>query len=231
MELSVKDVSKLLNVPEKTVYRWIQADDLPAHRVEDQYFFNRTELLEWITGRSIEVPAALVRDAAEGAVDLPGLADALEAGGIHHGVPGASREQVLRAVVDRLALPETVDRDFLFGVLLAREQMGSTAVGDGIALPHVRNPIVLHVARPAINLCLLERPVDFQALDGAPVRALFTVISPTHSGHLHLLSRIAFALRDPGFKAAVQAQLPPADLVAHARRIDELIAQRKVKRP
>jgi PTS system nitrogen regulatory IIA component len=227
VELSVRDVSKLLAVPERTVYRWIQSDGLPAHRVEDQYFFNRAELLEWVTSRSIELPAALVHEASEGAGDAPGLAEALEAGGIHRDVPGGDRESVLRAVVDRLRLPDTVDRDFLFRVLLAREQMGTTAVGDGIALPHVRNPIVLHVPRPSVTPCLLRDPVDFQALDDVPVRALFTVISPTHAGHLHLLSRVAFALRDPAFRSVVQARREAAEILAQALRIDGLVAQRK----
>lgn len=63
-------------------------------------------------------------------------------------------------VVEAMRLPEAVDREQLLQVLLAREALASTAIGDGVAIPHVRNPIVLHVARPAITLCLLERPVD-----------------------------------------------------------------------
>src|SRR5438034_985186 len=60
-----------------------------------------------------------------------------------------------------------------------REALQSTGVGDGIAIPHVRNPIVLHVSRPMITLCFLERPIDFGALDGKPVHVLFSLISPT----------------------------------------------------
>ena len=77
-------------------------------------------------------------------------------------------------------------------------------VGEGIAIPHVRNPIVLHLSRPTVTLCFLERPVDFGALDGQLVTTLFTLISPTIRAHLHLLSRLAFALRDPKFNAAVR---------------------------
>jgi PTS system nitrogen regulatory IIA component len=85
---------------------------------------------------------------------------------------------------------------------LAREALGSTGIGDGIAIPTC-NPIVL-LSRP--YLCFLEQPVDFGALDGQPVSTLFTLISPTVRAHLHLLSRLAFALRDPRFKAAVRSQ-------------------------
>ena len=117
-------------------------------------------------------------------------------------------------MVDTLDLPADVDRAFLYQVLLAREALGSTGVGDGIAIPHVRNPIVLHLSRPTVTLCFLEHPVDFGALDGQPVSALFTLVSPTVRAHLHLLSRLAFALREPRFLAAVRTQASRDEIYA-----------------
>jgi PTS system nitrogen regulatory IIA component len=110
-------------------------------------------------------------------------------------------------------------------VLLAREALASTGIGDGIAIPHVRSPIVLHVSEPTITLCFLERPVDFAALDGRPVRALFLLVSPTVRAHLSLLSRLAFALRDPGFKDAVARQVVRDDLLAELRRVEAALVQ------
>jgi PTS system nitrogen regulatory IIA component len=114
-----------------------------------------------------------------------------------------------------------VDRKFLLQVLLAREALESTAVGDGIAIPHVRNPIVLHVPQPVVTLCFLETPVDFGALDGQPVHTLFTFISPMVKAHLHLLSRLAFALRNPEFKALIVKQAGRDEILASARRISD----------
>jgi PTS system nitrogen regulatory IIA component len=111
-----------------------------------------------------------------------------------------------------MSLPDDVDREFLYQVLLARESLGSTGIGDGIAIPHVRNPIVLHLSRPIVTLCFLEQPIDFGALDGQPVSTLFTLISPTVRAHLHLLSRLAFTLRDPRFNAAVRQQASREEL-------------------
>jgi PTS system nitrogen regulatory IIA component len=73
-------------------------------------------------------------------------------------------------VVARLSLPEDFDRQLLLRLFLAREALGSTAVGDGIAIPHVRRPIVLNVPRSMVTLCFLKRPVAYQAPDGKPVR-------------------------------------------------------------
>ncbi|MEI8079471.1 MAG: PTS sugar transporter subunit IIA [bacterium] len=112
-----------------------------------------------------------------------------------------------------MKLPDTVDREFLYQVLLARESLGSTGIGDGIAIPHVRNPVVLHVSTPTVTLCFLEHPIDFHAIDDQPVNTLFTLISPTVRTHLHLLSRLGFILRTPEVKAALRQQVPPDQLL------------------
>ena len=211
-KLTVRDAAALLNVSEKSVYRWIKQGVLPAYRVDDQYRINRTELLEWATARKMHVSPEIFSEPELEDGPAPTLEDALRAGGIHYRIKGSDKAVVLRAVVEVLDLPGDVDREFLYQVLLAREALGSTGVGDGIAIPHVRNPIVLHLARPIVMLCFLEHPVDFGALDGQPVNTLFTLISPTVRAHLHLLSRLAFVLRDTRFSAAVREQAPPHEI-------------------
>jgi PTS system nitrogen regulatory IIA component len=220
MTLSVRDVSKLLNVSEKTVYRWISQGILPAYRVAEQYRFNRAELLEWATSRKMNVSAALFDEPESSAVPVPTLVEALEAGGIYYRLVGGDKQMVLRAVVEHLRLPEEVDREFLLRVLLAREALQSTGIGDGIAIPHVRNPVVLHVARPMVALCFLDKPVDFGALDGRPVHALFSLISPTVRAHLRLLSRLAFALHDPLFKKTILRVAARDEIMEAARRVE-----------
>jgi PTS system nitrogen regulatory IIA component len=154
-------------------------------------------------------------------VPQPRLHEALEAGGVHYRVCGTDKASVLRDIVHIMRLPEEVDRSYLYEVLLAREALGSTGIGDGIAIPHVRNPIVLHISRPMIALCFLEQKVDFGALDGQPVGILFTLISPTVRAHLHLLSKLAFALRDPRFKDVVTHHGSRQEIYTEACRIED----------
>lgn len=223
MQLLVRDVSKLLNVSEKTVYRWIQQGTLPAYRVAEQYRFNRAELLEWATSRKMNVSAELFEEPESSTIPIPTLVEALEAGGIYYRLVGGDKPAVLRAVVEHLRLPEEVDREFLLRVLLAREALQSTGIGDGIAVPHVRNPVVLHVPRPMIALCFLDKPVDFGALDGRSVHALFSLVSPTVRAHLRLLSRLAFALHDPLFKKAIQRTAARDEIMAAAARVEDAL--------
>jgi PTS system nitrogen regulatory IIA component len=221
MQLTVRDVSRLLSISEKTVYRWVKQGVLPAYRVNEQYRFNRAELLEWATSRRMNVSAAVFDEPESNATPVPGLGEALRAGGIFYRLGGKDKEGVLRAVVEHLRVPEEVDRDFLLRVLLARENLQSTGIGDGIAIPHVRNPIVLHVPRPMVTLCFLEKPIDFGALDGKPVHVLFTLVSPTVRAHLRLLSRLSFALHDAGFKKAVLRQASRDDTLRECDRVEQ----------
>lgn len=221
MQLSVKAVSGLLNISEKTVYRWIDERKLPGHQLNGQYRFNRAELLEWATMNRVNVSPRIFEEPESQSSPLPELSDALELGGVFYRLAGATKMDALRSVVEVLRLPDKVDREFLLQVLLAREALESTAIGDGIAIPHVRNPIVLHVPQPTMTLCFLEKPVDFGALDGQPVHTLFTFISPTVKAHLHLLSRLAFALRNPEFKKLVVQQAARDEIMAAAKKISD----------
>jgi PTS system nitrogen regulatory IIA component len=220
MQLSIRDLTQLLNVAESTVARWIKQRGLPARQVGGQYRVNRSELLEWATANNVRVSLELFDHLEADAEAVPSLAEALEAGGIHYQVPDTNKAQALRALVQLLPLPDGVDRELLLRLFLAREASASTAIGDGIAIPHVRNPIVLHVARPMITLAFLAQPVDFGALDGKPVHVLFSIVSPTNRTHLQLLSRLSFALHDARFRAAVTRCGPREEIMDEVRRVE-----------
>jgi PTS system nitrogen regulatory IIA component len=206
MNLSVKDAARLLSVSEKTIYRWIKQDLIPAYKVHESYRFTRAELLDWASSRRRGVSPEAFSEPETDALPLPDLTTAMETGGVFYRIEGRSRDEVLADVVAHLRLPDEVDRDYLQKALIAREELASTGVGEGIALPHPRNPILLHVTRPTVTLCFLENPVDFRSLDGLPVQILFTLIAPTLRSHLHLLSLLGFALKDPKFRRVLAEQ-------------------------
>lgn len=224
MKLTVKDAARLLSVSEKSIYRWIKDGVIPAYQVNDQYRFNRAELLEWATSRRINVSPEIFQEPEGGDSPPPSLTEALRAGGVHYRICGQDKAGVLHSVVDVMKLPEEVDREFLYQVLLAREALGSTGIGDGIAIPHVRNPIVLHLSRPLVALCFLESPVEFGAIDHQPVTTLFTLVSPTVRAHLHLLSRLGYVLRNPEVRAAVTQQASRDEIMAALEKAESEIA-------
>jgi PTS system nitrogen regulatory IIA component len=222
MDLSVRDSAQLLKVSEKTIYRWVKQGTLPAYRVNEQYRFNRAELLEWATSQRLNVSADIFAEPDSGGPAVS-LTEALKAGGIHYRLSGTDKLSVLQSLVEVMPLPEQVDRQFLLQVLLARESLGSTALGNGIAVPHVRNPIVMHILRPMVTLCFLEQAIEFGALDGQPVHTLFTIVSPTIRAHLHLLARLGFALRQPAFVEVIAGQGSREKILAASQSVDQSI--------
>lgn len=204
MNLSVKDAARILSVTEKTIYRWIKQELVPAYRVNGQHRFNQSELIDWATSRRMGVSPEAYDEPEEAAKPLPTLTGALKAGGIIYRLDGDSRNEVLNCLVNNLHLPDGVDRNYLLKVLIARENLASTSVGDGIAIPHPRNPVLLHTTQPTVTLAFLENPVDFKSLDGKLTKALFCVISPTLRAHLHLLSMLGYALKDHNFHKVIE---------------------------
>jgi len=229
MNLSVKDAAKLLSVSEKTIYRWIKQEVVPAYKVHESYRFNRAELIEWATSRRLGVSPEAFSEPESDALPLPLFREALGDGGVFYRIEGNSREEVLADVVSHLRLPEEVDREYLRRVLVAREKLASTAVGDGIAIPHPRNPGLLHVTRPTVTLCFLEKPVDFKALDGRSVDILFTLISPTLRLHLHLLSRLGFLLKDAGFRDVLKRQESREAIFSALTRAEDGMPRKSVR--
>jgi len=224
LQLTVRDVGKFLNVAESTVVRWIKQRGLPAQHVGGQHRFNRAELLEWATANKIKVSLQLFDNLTPEEESDASLATALEAGGIFYGLADTTKDRALRALVQALPLPEGTDRELLLRLFLAREASASTAIGDGIALPHVRNPIVLHVNQPMVTLCFLEKPVDFGALDGQPVHVLFSLVCPTMRSHLQTLARLSYALHDARFKEVVIRHGQRDDILCELRRAEAAVA-------
>jgi len=227
MQWTVQNVAHAFNVSEKTVYRWMKERGLPACRDGHFYRFSKDEVLEWATTQRIPLAPSFLGAVENGNPPLPLLCEALRAGGVFHDLPGTDKATVLRQVVESLRLPANVPRELVFQVLWARESLASTGLGDGIAIPHPRNPIVLNVTSPSVTLCFTRQPVDFGAVDGKPVFALFTLISPTVKTHLHLLSRLACCLRDEHFKSLLAARAGEREIFAAVQKIEASLAEKQ----
>jgi len=109
-------------------------------------------------------------------------------------VPGGSKKRVLEQIANLVArdLPD-LDAQAIFESLIAREKLGSTGFGNGIAIPHCR---MAGCNSPLSAVLRLEAPVDFDAIDGAPVDLLFVLLVPQAATdeHLELLRQIASML-------------------------------------
>ena len=221
MQITVRQAATYLGVNEATLRRWINERDLPVHRVNERLHLNAIEVWEWAVEHGVPASRSLLEEAQRSPEQVPPLSELLEAGGVHRDIEGEDKSAAFAAIVERLPLSPEVDREFLLNVLDAREAMGSTGIGDGIAIPHVRNPILLHVDQPFVSLCLLRTPVEFGAIDGKPVHALFLVVSPSVPSHLKILAQLGFILRDPGMRELLARRAPTAEILDRVRDLEQ----------
>ena len=157
---------------------------------------------------------------------------ALLRGGLHDDLPGQTRAEVLAAVSALPGIPAGVDRRVLRDLLVSREELASTGIGRGVAVPHPRDPLVVHVDEPVVLLCFLRQPVDFQAIDGLPVRVLFTVFSPSVRIHLRLLARLAWLLHDERLGQLLIRRAPASDILGRIATLEhEIPAHRPESQP
>ncbi len=224
MELTINDIVKIFAVPEETVNNWIEKKNMPCIKANEQYRFNYIELLDWALKKKIQLTSEVLALGDRENHQPSILYQAIKNGHIHYDIPGDNREEVLKSIVDVLPLPPKLNKKSLWQMLIAREKMMSTSIGNGIAIPHVRNPLVLHIDQPSIALCFLKKPVDFRAIDGRPVFILFTILSPSVKKHLAILSRLAFCLQNAKLQEYLHAKATQEQILAEIRILESRLS-------
>ncbi len=139
------------------------------------------------------------------------LMDLLTSEAILPSLKANTKKQALQELSEKAAEISGLSAREIFDALLQRERLGSTGIGNGIAIPHGK---LARIKTIFGIFARLERPIDFDALDGAPVDLIFLLITPESSGadHLKALACAARVLRDPGIVATIRATRDPTAL-------------------
>ncbi|MDN2566478.1 PTS IIA-like nitrogen regulatory protein PtsN [Aquibium sp. A9E412] len=123
------------------------------------------------------------------------LSDLIEVSAVMPALKANSKKQLLQLLAEKAAALTGLPEREIFDTILQRERLGSTGVGNGIAIPHGKLPGITEIRGVFARL---ETPVDFDALDDLPVDLVFLLLAPEGAGadHLKALSRIARVLRN-----------------------------------
>jgi mannitol/fructose-specific phosphotransferase system IIA component (Ntr-type) len=144
------------------------------------------------------------------------LGDLLAPGAINLHLRSMDREAVLSELVNQIAVLSTQPqaRETLLKALHEREQLHSTGIGDGIALPHARNALVGLVDHPIIVFARHESGIPYGAIDGQPARLFFLLVAPTVTQHLAILARLSRLLREPGLRQSLLQADKPTQVIS-----------------
>jgi chloride channel protein, CIC family len=154
------------------------------------------------------------------------LAAALARGGLVTGLEAESPNDALAKLVAGARLPPVLDRARLIARLCEREELSSTGVGDGVAIPHP-HARDLEVDPPWVVLGLLARPVPWNAYDGVPVDVVFLLLASSGERHLQLLSRLARSVADSGLRELLRQGASMPAILRRVRELEEELTQRR----
>lgn len=141
------------------------------------------------------------------------LTDLITPNAILSALRANNKKQVLQELAAKAAELSGQNERAILEILLQRERLGSTGVGNGVAIPHGKLP---HLSKLFGLFARLERPVDFESLDGRPVDLVFLLLAPEDAGadHLKALARVARLLRDEGVAQKLRASRDEGALYA-----------------
>ena len=151
-------------------------------------------------------------------VDLPAL---IHRGGVFFDIEGKTPQEVYKIISEKIEKPQEVTGEQIYSALCAREQVLSTAVGNGIALPHARASIVKYEEDQKICVVYLKNPIDMQAPDEREVYVMFVLLTHNSQVHLKVLTALAGLFRNLRFRKALESHAQEAELLSLIRELDK----------
>ncbi|MDE5898327.1 MAG: PTS sugar transporter subunit IIA [Treponemataceae bacterium] len=204
--LTIEEVAKYLRVSDRTVYDWAQKGEIPAGKIGTVWRFKKSEVEKWVNER---LSAGSNAAAAETAVQVRNI---LSPGRVVF-IQQSSKHDALVELADVLATaPQVKSGKELSSEILKREALMSTAVGRGIAIPHVRLSSVTDLVM-AVGIC--KAPIeDFQTIDDVPVNILIMIAAAynQHAYYLKTISYFSARLKKQELRDAVAAAASPRDV-------------------
>jgi nitrogen PTS system EIIA component len=212
MDLEIKEVSELLNVPEETLFQWISEGKIPAYSIQDRYRFNRAEIEDWVMQQKLqEDPEGMQATKKSGQLTF-NLFRAIHKGEVFSDIEGDDKLSIIKATMKRLAPRLKLDPDVLTEVIMEREELMPTAVGGGFGIPHARD-FLLKGQQDIVACVFLQKPIEYGALDGTPVHTLFFLLASDDKKHLSLLAKIAHLIANPEMQKQLATKPDKAKLL------------------
>lgn len=181
--LTIEEVAKYLRVSERTVYDWAQKGEIPAGKIGTVWRFKKSEIEKWVNDR---LSSGTRPTAASAVIQIKNILCADRIIFLNH---STKRDSLLELAEVLSTAPQIKNGQELAVEILRREELMSTALGHGIAIPHVRLSSVTDLVM-AVGISKTDI-VDFQTIDDAPVRLLF-MIAAAYNQHAYYLQTLSY---------------------------------------
>jgi len=234
-QLNEQQVADYLRMDLREVVKLASRGQLPCRKVGDRFVFHKGELDHWAATRLHEWDRRRLAEIERGVSEHHGfnahqplLVPLIPAGGVAVPLLAKTREATLRALVELAEAAELVYiRDELLAALREREDLCSTALMPGVAMPHPRLPVPYDIAESFVTVGLTASGIPYGAEDGSLTRLFFLVCCKDDRTHLHVLARLAQILQRSGHARELLACETPEELLAALRREERAVLAAK----
>lgn len=189
--MTLSEVAVYLRLAEKTVLRMVHKGQIPCAKVASQWRFLRSMMDDWLIAKMRVVPQNDLARLIESSPEVVPLSRLLKAEYVILDIRPGTKEDVLHQLVQPLLRSQFIDREGPFvDKLLERERIVSTAVGKGVAIPHLRNPQENPGGGPLLVVGICREGTDFEAPDGEKTHLFFLLCTDSEVVHLRVLAKV-----------------------------------------
>jgi PTS system nitrogen regulatory IIA component len=226
--LTIQEVARMLGADVRRVERMAQRGEIPCQKVGGQFRFNRARITEWLQqemgGMSHDHLAGVdagMTEQRQTPQDEAIITPLLRPEAVTTHLGSRTKDSTLRELVSLAARTGlVVDERALMKAVLHREELCSTTMERGIAIPHPRRPLPDAISGPILVVAKTPQGIAFGAPDGRMTTLLFLIASQDDRHHLHMLARLCRMLNDEHFPTQLEEAETPAEII-------ELLANRE----
>ena len=224
--MTIKEVAQYLKMNERTVYKLIQSGKIPAAKLGKQWRLNKDQLNELLGFQMSEMPNEdlkdLEKDHKEAVIKITPL---LKKEKVIFNFYANSKSQAIQSLVNVISENDKLsasNSEKLLKAVMERERLCSTAIEEGVALPHPRDVVLKGLKKPLIAIGVSKHGMDLESIDGKPTHLILLIIAHRSDIHLRLMARLSRLLRDKvvRYKLSNLADFKEfKDLIKHAEEI------------
>jgi PTS system nitrogen regulatory IIA component len=205
-------------IPEKEVQQLVKKKEIPFQHLHDKVVFNKHQIIEWALGHNLPINVSGHQKLSEYHIET--LGTLLDKDSFHYDCE-LTEASYLEQMISQINFEKNVDSEIIVQLLKSRESMMSTAIGNGISLPHPRVPLMVGRNKPLINFFFPNKPLELKSIDGKSVHTLILLISQTIKQHLSLIAHLSFLLSKETFRFALENRLECNEILDIITKIEE----------
>ncbi|MGL4982704.1 MAG: PTS sugar transporter subunit IIA [Treponemataceae bacterium] len=141
------------------------------------------------------------------------LENCINRGGVFYQIKGETTTQIFKNISQHFTNFDGVSPEDIFDELCLREQISSTTMGNGIAFPHARSPILKNAEEECVLVCFLDKPIMLDSIDNKATFVMFVILTSTRQSHLTILSNLAFLCGNKEFQKKLEMKPSKTELL------------------